>query len=244
MTANIVSFTISVMAGLFTGWLLSISKFLFDNKKNICVAIHSKLLWNTNIRVSISYLFKIKIDQKYLLIKGARIQQYQPVGGVFKMLESSSEIKKKFELIDDDSIPLDETRKDDLRVRLKGSHLVGFLKWYYSKKNREVGVHREFYEELIKQNILSTKSLELFKPEYLKTNCTPIQNSVHYNCKEILIYEIYEVKLESDEERQIKEYILGKNDLIILATSTEIEKECIEVNGISKKIGKHAKNLI
>jgi len=134
MAGNIVSFIISVIAGLFTGWLITIIKFLFNNKKNICVAIHSKLLWNTDIRVSISYLFKIKIDQRYLLIKGGRIQQYQPVGGVFKLLESSSEIKKKFELIDDDSIPLDETRKDDLRVRLKGRHLVGFLKWFYSKK--------------------------------------------------------------------------------------------------------------
>jgi len=84
----------------------------------------------------------------------------------------------------------------------------------------------------------------LFNPEYLKTNCTPIQNSVHYNCKEILICEIYEVKLESDEESKIRECILDKSGLIILATSTEIEKECIENNGISKKIGKHAKNII
>ena len=37
------------------------------------------------IRLSFSYLFKIQIDGKYLLIKGNRLKnQYQPVGGVYK----------------------------------------------------------------------------------------------------------------------------------------------------------------
>ncbi|MGB4438858.1 MAG: hypothetical protein WBJ13_06445, partial [Sedimentibacter sp.] len=150
MSVNTASFVLSVVAGLVTGWLLWIFKFIFESRKNIRMAIYSKFLWNTEIRVSISYLFQIKADNKYLLIKGSRIDQYQPVGGVFKMLESFKETKRNFELSDDDHLPIDGTSKDDLRVRVKGKYLVKLLKWFYTRKNREVGVHREFYEEMIK----------------------------------------------------------------------------------------------
>ena len=99
--------------------------------------------WNP---VSISYLFQIKVDGKYLLVKGNRIDQYQPVGGVFKMLPSFKQIKHDYEITDDDRLPIDETSKDDLRIRVQGKNIVKLLSWFYSRKNREVGVHREFYE--------------------------------------------------------------------------------------------------
>ncbi|WP_374123545.1 SMODS-associated NUDIX domain-containing protein [Leptotrichia hongkongensis] len=44
--------------------------------------------WNKNIRLSCAYLFQIKQDGKYLLIKGNQIEQYQPVSGVYKYYNS------------------------------------------------------------------------------------------------------------------------------------------------------------
>ena len=91
--SNTFTFIISVLSGLVSGWLFWIFRYVLDNKRHLLIAIKSVFLWNTEIRVSISYLFQIKVDGKYLLVKGNRIDQYQPVGGVFKMLPSFKQIK-------------------------------------------------------------------------------------------------------------------------------------------------------
>jgi hypothetical protein len=111
------------------------------------------------------------------------------------MLDSFKETKRKFELTDDDRLPIDETSKHDLRVRVKGKNLIKLLQWFKTRKNREIGVHREFYEEMIRTRILSHDSLPSFNPEYCKTVITSIQDSVQFSCKEILIYEISRVAL-------------------------------------------------
>lgn len=237
-------FILSVIASWISGWLMGASKFVFLNKHRIFMAIHSKFLWDEEIRFSISYLFTIKVDGKYFLTKGSRIDQYQPFGGVFKMLPSFKESKRAFELTSDEGLPIDETSKDDLRVRVKGKHLLKFLNWFYSRKNREVGVHREFYEELVKTGILNADSLKSFNPEYCKTVTKGIRHSLHFKCKEVLIYEIYDVELYSAEEKRIRDYVDKNRDKAILATKAEIEKECIDVDGVSKKIGAHANHII
>ena len=55
------------------------------NYKRIWLFIQSVIHYNKDIRFSISYLYRIKIDDKYLLIKGSKIEQLQPVGGVYKV---------------------------------------------------------------------------------------------------------------------------------------------------------------
>ena len=130
MKNNIIAFILSVLSGLVTGWLAWIFRYIFENRKNLRVAIKSIFLWNTEIRVSIAYLFQIKINGKYLLVKGNRIDQYQPVGGVFKMLPSFKELKRNYEITDDDRLPIDETSKYDLRIRIKGKNLVKLFQYF------------------------------------------------------------------------------------------------------------------
>ncbi|WP_313119819.1 SMODS-associated NUDIX domain-containing protein [Proteiniclasticum ruminis] len=244
MKENIIAFTLSVLAGLVSGWLVWIFRYVFENKRNLIVAIKAMFLWNVEIRVSISYLFQIKVSGKYLLVKGNRIDQYQPVGGVFKMLPSFKEMRRNYEIKDDGRIPIDRTSKDDLRIRVKGKNLIKLLRWFYLRKNREVGVHREFYEELISTGILGIDSMRSFTPEYCKTVNTNIHYSKHFDCKEILIYEIYELDLNEQEEDQITKYCQANPNMAILATQDDISKECIDLNGSSKKIGEHAKHIL
>lgn len=244
MKNNIIAFILSVLSGLVTGWLAWIFRYIFENRKNLRVAIKSIFLWNTEIRVSIAYLFQIKINGKYLLVKGNRIDQYQPVGGVFKMLPSFKELKRNYEITDDDRLPIDETSKYDLRIRIKGKNLVKLLRWFYLRRNREVGVHREFYEELIKTGVLPIASLATFTPEYCKTENTNIRYSKYFDCKEILIYEIYELVLTTKEEQEVIAYVKDNIDKAILASQDEITRECIELDGFSKKIGEHAKYIL
>lgn len=49
------------------------------------------LFKNEEIRVSAAYLFRIKIENKYLLVKGNKISQYQPIGGVYKYKKERSD---------------------------------------------------------------------------------------------------------------------------------------------------------
>lgn len=167
-----------------------------------------------------------------------------PVGGVFKMLPSFKDIKRNYEITDDDHLPIDETSKDDLRIRVQGKNLVKLFNWFYTRKNREVGVHREFYEEMIMTEILEVNSLRSFTPEYCKTVNTNIHFSKHFKCKEVLIYEIYDLELTNQEEERIVKYCESNPEKAILATQDDISKECIDLNGSSKKIGEHAKHIL
>lgn len=66
---------LSFFVGTALSWIIS-------NRNILKIGFDSIIHWNQEYRMSISYLFKIKIDNKYLLIKGNRIEQYQPIGGV------------------------------------------------------------------------------------------------------------------------------------------------------------------
>src|SRR5690349_6727875 len=76
---------------------------------------HQKLIWQvlrhpkSPIRVSISYLFRIRVSGRYLLIRGTRFpDQFQPIGGVYKLFPSGvARLKSSFGAVDDDIIPID-----------------------------------------------------------------------------------------------------------------------------------------
>jgi len=69
------------------------------NYRRIGLFVKSLIHWSEDIRFSIAYLYKIKIDDKYLLIKGSKIEQLQPVGGVYKVCSSFSTIERKLNII-------------------------------------------------------------------------------------------------------------------------------------------------
>ena len=96
--------------------------------------------------MSCAYLFKIKQDGKYLLIKGNRIEQYQPVGGVYKYYNSFNGVKYKLELKDESKSHFYENR--DLRLITTGRYLVKFL--VYKQKIFNV------YEAKIPSDMINT----------------------------------------------------------------------------------------
>src|SRR5437868_1126300 len=58
---------------------------LIENFNSITLYIQTHTKYRNNkIRMSISYLYQIEVQGKYLLVKGHRIpNQFQPVGGVY-----------------------------------------------------------------------------------------------------------------------------------------------------------------
>ena len=198
--------------------------------------------YNKDIRFSISYLYKIKIDDKYLLIRGRKIEQFQPVGGVYKVYNSFSSIERELNIVFDNKRGFYE--KNDLRFLTKGKNVSKVLNWFDSRKNREVSAYREFYEEIIRPEILPIEALISMKIEFLKQIPPKMKYSTHFKKNEILLFDIYEIQLNDEYVDVIRQHAQGDNALIKLVDREDIEKECIDIRGRSFKIGSHSKYII
>lgn len=226
-----------IVANLIVAFISFLAATIFHNRLRLKVWLQSLLRWNKTIRLSCAYLFQIKQDGKYLLIKGNRIEQFQPVGGVYKYYNSFNEIKSKLELKDESESHFYEN--GDLRLITKGKYLVKFLDWFDTKKNREITVIRELIEELQPAEISIGQLIKNVRIEYLKTVKEGIKFSQHFQMDEQKIFNIYEAKIPVD----ILNIVLN-SDRYCLVEAEEIERLCCTRDGLSKKNSETAKYII
>lgn len=231
---NICTEVIAFIIGGILTWIVT-------NRKTLKLSILA-LFWRKNdFRLSIAYLFRIKIDNKYLLIKGRRIDQYQPVGGVYKYYESFKDKFELYEIRSEHNTAFYE--ENDLRIFVKGKYIKKVLDWFGTMKNRECTVYREFTEELILSNYLDKTVLDNIQIEFLNTVNSGIHNSPHFGCKEILIFDVYDVSfIDKKYEKELMDVCKSNNDLI-LADYIDIKRQCIDIGGKSYKIGAHAEHI-
>jgi hypothetical protein len=222
---SVIDWAIHILAALS---LFFINK-IIENTKRIYLYILSKTIYrNKMIRLSISYLFKIKVNDKYLLIKGNRINQFQPVGGVFKRFRESFYQLRNLNVVDDDNIAIDDKSIDDLRIKLPGQHLIEFLKWYESQLGREVSPYREFYEELIKPGILNQKTFPYINYIHLYRHQTKIRFSPHFQCNEILIAEIFELRPSEAQIEELKSMMNTTSEIYIWTNEDSIRRRGVK----------------
>ncbi len=163
-------------------------------RNRLCVCFLASTIYRgKHIRISAAYIFRINMDGEYLLVKGRNIDQFQPVGGVYKRLPDSSRLFQELEVLDDKCIPICDTTRQDLRVRVKGKYLHRFLQWFDSNNDREISHWREFCEELIRTHILDSNVFPHINYKFLHRNPLYIHHSAFYECPEILIHEVYEL---------------------------------------------------
>lgn len=131
---------------------------------------------HTSIRLSISYLYRIKVNDKYLLVKNAHDGHWQPVGGVYKTLPGSEKRLEELKVQADRLFESEKgIKKGDLRVHVKGKNVIPFLRWFDSSEDRELSPWREFCEELIKTTkILNADIFRYINYKYKGRITTPI----------------------------------------------------------------------
>lgn len=152
-----------------------------------------------------AYLYRIKIDGKYLLVKNNRRDYYQPVGGAFKTLPNSKNVFEELHIESDRLIETEKgIAKGDLRVFTKGVNVIEFIDWFNSKKDRETSPWREFYEELLATKILPRKLFRYIDYEYKGTVQSPIVN-LDIGDKGIFIHEIYDLVPNNEQEQSLRE---------------------------------------
>ena len=198
--------------------------------------------WNKDVRLSISYLFRIEVDGKYLMVKGNRLKsQYQPVGGVYKYYPEAKPVLERMRFHPDTKMGnTDET--DDLRVRIKGKYLLKFMEWFTSMENREYDPQREIKEELIDTGLLPAHLFESLRYRKVGIHNDGIKYSQHLACDELLYSDIFELVLTTDQKRIIRDAVQRNPEMLALASVEELRSQCH--NGIEKNLGTNAAWII
>lgn len=191
-----------------------------------------------DVRLSFSYLFRIPVGGKYLLVRGNRLKrQYQPVGGVYKYYPEAKPTLEHFRYRPDVKMGnTDET--DDLRIYIKGKYLLQFMDWFLSMQNREYDPSREFSEELIETGLLPTGVFQKLEYRKVCVHNAGVQYSKYTSCDELVYADIFELKLTGEQTQAILDAVRDHPDQLCLASAEELKSECY--NGIEKNIGNNA----
>jgi hypothetical protein len=196
---------IGLLTGTITAFGLPIVDVTVSNFRYACLAFSSLLHYKKRVRVSISYLFRIEINEVYLLVRGSRYSdQFQPVGGVYKFNPSARTIFRQWSVETDDFIPIDDVSRDDLRIRIPGKHLLRLVRWFETGKNREVGPLREFHEELVQSGYLSADKFAYVRFDFVERQIKRIRYSDYAQSYELLIADVYDVVPNVDQHRELE----------------------------------------
>lgn len=214
---------------------------------NISLSIPADLREDTEIRFSISALVRIESQEQFLLVKGNRINQYQPVGGVLKVYKHAKAMLASIGVKNDSKLPIDSDSVDDLRIFVPWRSVEEFLKWYLKGTGRETSPWREFYEELLHPKILSQKNFQTPAFDHRGTLVKGIRWSSHFKCYEVLIAEIFslvmnplqQIELENLRASEICEDVMWASPGLIRALGyDEVSKS------ETKRISEHSSWLL
>ena len=201
-----------------------ILSYLIDNYKQLWLIIKTQIFFRSqDIRLSIAYLYRIKVDNEYLLVKSRTRGYYQPVGGCYKTLPGSKKVFDDLNVKPDRIVETEKgIAKNDLRVHIKGKNVIKFLKWFDSKKDREISPWREFCEELISENILPWKEFRFIDYEFKKKIQSPIIN-LDNGGKGIFVFEIFDLLINDEQLPILKKLKETKSDQYIWVTDSIIQ---------------------
>jgi hypothetical protein len=211
--------------GLSTAIFINIGSWLLGARKNLSTIIRACFV--CRLRLSCSYLYRIKVDDYFLLIKSRKHDKFQPVGGNFKKNKYSHLFLKEIEIDEDDKIQNGERTSDDLRLYIHGQQFSRFLNWYNSpKREREISYDREFYEELVEPGILPGRLFCYPIVDFRKQVISRVTYSTYFDCKEIHIYDIVELIPTPNQLNSLRELkAKGDTELIKWATQDTIRRE-------------------
>lgn len=203
---------LSIILNIFSSITLYIILHALMNIRQLWFYFQTQIFFmNKDIRLSISYQFRIQVENKYLLIKSSKRPYFQPVGGVYKTLNGSERIFEKLGVRCDDIIDTKTgIAKNDLRVYVKGANIISFINWFNSREDRELSPWREFYEELIESNFLPKKEFPYINYRFKKNIQTPIIN-LDNGKKGIFIYEVYDLVPDESQIKILKDLLQSGN---------------------------------
>ncbi|NOQ76123.1 MAG: hypothetical protein GQ574_29240 [Crocinitomix sp.] len=243
------------------GVILLLSTFIIDgggfliiNWRRFKFLLRTKILSlkGEYIRFSISYQYRIKVNDKYLIVKNSNPNWdwYQHVGGKYKRIEETNKILKDFEATDDLKMRTNGLKKDDLAVFVPAKNAVKFLNWFNTSKDREVSHWREFYEELLggkEDQILSKENFPYINYKFVKSVVTPLKKAPiasGWDCWEVLQYDVLDLIPTQEQQIELEE-LLSKGDTDYVKWASQALIDRLGYNDDEKEIkytiGAHTK---
>lgn len=201
----------------------------------------------TIIRISFAYLYRIKVGNKYLLVKNERgTGKYQPVGGVYKLKENEKiELKNLYCVKDDNKVSIDESSRNDYRLRIESKYLRKFVKRFDKKAERERvdNLSREFMEELIEKRIVNWNQITY---RFCGRHMTELHFGDHFQIYELLLADIVELLPTAEQENDLWQLMTQPSDIYRFATAEEIISLGVdtEIGVLEESIGDHTKKII
>ncbi len=207
----------------------------------------SKLYSSRKVRVSMASLFRIYVNEKYLLIENLKHGTITPIGGVIKYYSGATNILEKIgatSQIEADTESHPKKYKSELRLKFSMRYFYTFLDWFYSGQHREYDPLRELDEELFEPNSINKN--EFGKITYSKYGTFRLFSAFdsandYYLCHHFDIFTLHlsEAQIEiikSAVEKSQNTQNMGEK--LYWATSDEILRERL-ING--RKMGGNVK---
>lgn len=186
---------------------------------------------NKRIRLSFAYLIRIRVNNKYLLVKSGHDRQlYGPVGGVYH-IEHTEYVYHKLGFVRDKT-PGDST---DIRGTILGKNIKKFIKWFEGKESREITPNREFEEEIINSGIASKELFPALDFKFIRTYYRGIEYDSFYDIDELCRFDVYELILNEQQVQYFEK--AKKNKDFILATSDDIKTFGVNEQNDRRSIG-------
>jgi len=202
---------------------------------------------STIIRISFAYLYRIKIGNKYLLVKNERgTGKFQPVGGVYKLSENEKMVlKNRYKAMDDNKIPIDESSRNDYRLRLENKYLRKFVRRFDHKADREqiCDLSREFREELIEKGNVNWSQIAY---RFCGRHMTELHWGSHFQCYELLLADVVELLPSPEQEADLKRLVSQQSNVYYFAAAEEIISLGIntEAGNLKEIIADHSVKII
>ena len=201
----------------------------------------------TIIRISFAYLYRIKVGDKYLLVKNERgTGKYQPVGGVYKLNGNEKiELKNLYCVIDDNKVSIDKSSRDDYRLRMESKYLRKFVRRFNGKSDRERidNLGREFKEELVKKGVINWSQITY---RFCGRHMTELKFGDHFQIYELLLADVVELMPTAEQERDLQLLMLQHSDTYRFATAEEIISLGINTatGALEESIGDHTRKIL
>lgn len=214
----------AVASGFAVGFAIPLLDATLIHFRFLRIGWYSIRTWRSRVRISASYLYRIRVDGQYLLVKGKRFDQYQPVGGVYKTHTSSSGRRNDLKVLDDDLLTPDKVSEGDLRVRVPGRNLLSFVLWFEGERGRETDCWREFYEELVAPGILPHEFFRFVKYDRIERLYRPLRYSPWAKSKELLIADVLELLPTPEQLVHLRRLKVESDPRFLWATEDQIRR--------------------
>lgn len=206
-------------------FVIKMSKRSIDSLKNIRPYLYSLKYNNEKIRLSFAYLIRIKVNNRYLLVKsGHKRDLFGPVGGVYH-IEHIDYVYNTLGFARD-STPGDS---QDVRGTILGKNIEKFIEWFNHGENRETSPLREFCEELLESEFIPKQLFDNPTFSFLGTKYKGISFNDYYHINELLRFDIYELVLNEEQIKYIEDGNINKKSVRLFS------KEEIESLGITEE---------